>query len=76
MYVLYCQRVDDDGVVGVGKGGLGPGDGVGGDGAVDHAVVGDNALVECHSQGISFNLSRDETMIISPLQNGYMAFMV
>ena len=44
LYVLYCQRVDDDGVVGVGKGGLGPGDGVGGDPAVDHAVVGNGAI--------------------------------
>ena len=66
LYVLYCQRVDDDGVVGVGEGGLGSGDGVGGERAKDHAVVGDGALVECHSQGISFNLGRKETMIISP----------
>ena len=66
MYVLYCQRVDDDDVVGVGEGGLGSGDGVGGERAKDHAVVGDGALVECHSQGISFNFSRKETMIISP----------
>ena len=46
--------------------GLGPGDGVGGDGAIDHAAVGDSTLVECHFQGILFNLSREETMTISP----------
>ena len=63
---MYCQCIDDDGVAGVGEGGLRSGDGVGGDGAVDHAVVGDSALVECHSQGISFNFSGKETMIISP----------
>ena len=63
LYVLHSQCIDDDGV---GEGGLGPGDGVGRDGAVDHAVVGDSALVECHSQGISFNFSRKETIIISP----------
>ena len=67
LYVLYRKRIDDDGVAGVGEGGLRPGDGVGGDGAVDHAVVGDGALVECHSQGISFNFSRKETVIIYPL---------
>ena len=66
LYVLYRQRIDDDSVAGVGKGGLGPGDGVGGDGTVDHAVVGDSALVECGSQGILFNFSRKETVIISP----------
>ena len=63
LYVLHSQCIDDDGV---GEGGLGPGDGIGGDGAVDHAVVGDSALVECHSQGISFNFSRKEKIIISP----------
>ena len=66
MYVLHRQRIDDDGVAGVGEGGLGPGDGVGGDGAIDHAAVGDSTLVECHFQGILFNLSREETMTISP----------
>ena len=58
MYVLHRQRIDDDGVAGVGEGGLGPGDGVGGVGAVYHVVVGDGALVECYSQGISFKFSR------------------
>ena len=66
LYVLYHQRIDDDGVAGVGEGGLGPGDRIVGDGALGHAVVGDSTLVECHFQGISFNLSREEMMIISP----------
>ena len=33
------------------KGGLGPGDAVGRDGSVDHAVVGESTAIEGHTQG-------------------------
>ena len=55
LYVLDRQRVDDHSVDGVGEGGLGLGDEIGGDSSVDHAVVGEGAAIEGHTQGISFN---------------------
>ena len=66
MYILYRQSVDDDSVDGVGKGGLGPGDGVVRDGYVDHAVVGESTAIEGHTQGISFNLCGEGEKIIPP----------
>ena len=39
LYILNRQRVDDDGVDGVGEGSFRPGDGVGRDRPVDHAEV-------------------------------------
>ena len=55
LYVLNRQCVDVHGVDGVGEGGLGPGDEFGGDSPVDHAIVGEGAAIEGHTQGISFN---------------------
>ena len=66
LYILYRQSVDDDGVDGVGEGGLGPGDGVGRDASVDHAVVGESTVIEGHTQGISFDLRGEGEKIIPP----------
>ena len=66
LYILCRQSVDDDGVDGVGEGGLRPGDGVGRDGSVDHAVVGESTAIEGHTQGISFNLRGEGEKIAPP----------
>ena len=65
MYILYRQSVDDDSVDGVGEGGLRPGDGVGGNRSVDHAVIGESTAIKGHTQGISFNLSGEGEEIIT-----------
>ena len=66
LYIVYRQSVDDYGVNGVGEGSLGPGDGVGRDGSVDHAVVGEGTAINGHTQGISFNLGGEGEEIIPP----------
>ena len=66
LYILHCQSVNDYGVDGVGEGSLGPSDGVGRDGSVDHAVVGEGTPIKGYSQGISFNLSQEGEEIIPP----------
>ena len=65
LYILHRQSVDDDSVDSVGKGGLGPGDGVGGNGPVDHAVISESAAIKGHTQGISFNLGGEGEKIIT-----------
>ena len=60
LYILNRQRVDDDYVDyvdGVDEGSFRPGDGVGRDRPVDHAVVGEGTAIEGHTRRISFNFS-------------------
>jgi len=66
LFILNRQRVDDDGVDGVGEGSFRPGDGVGRDRPVDHAVVGEGAGIEGHTRRISFNFSGKGEEIVPP----------
>ena len=66
LYILNRQSVDDDCVDGVGEGSFGPGDGVGRDRSVDHAVVGEGTAIKGHTQGISFNFGGKGEEIIPP----------
>jgi len=64
LYILDRQRVDDDGVDGVGEGSFRPGDGVGRDRPVDHAVVGKGTAIEGHARRILFNFSGKGVVIV------------
>ena len=60
MDVLDGEGLDVDGVDGGGDDGVHPGDGVGGDGAVDEIIASQVALEERGSSRISFHFIGEE----------------
>ena len=63
--ILDGHRLDEDGVDGGGDEGLHPGDGVGGDRAVDHVVLSQAALVQGHSLRVSFNFYVEGEVVVT-----------